>query len=65
MTALLISGCENVDWRPVPPLDRACDRLTDLGTEHASGLSRDGGPISKRTGATYIAAVDGVCGAIE
>ena len=38
-----------------------CDGSFDLRTDHAAALSQDGGPLSQRTGAALISALDAGC----
>ena len=58
---ILLSGCVSgpdhvpLTTRPI------CDGTANLRPAHAAALVKDGGPVSQRTGAALIAAVDAGC----
>ena len=59
LTMLFLTGCANV-----PANDAAlCGSTEAARTRLASALLVDGGPESRRAGATLIAGIDGGCSA--
>ena len=62
---ILLSGCVSGPG-PVPLSSRPiCDGTRNLRPDHAAALVRDGGPVSQRTGAALIAAVDAGCASVD
>ena len=51
-------GCTSAVSTSAPAI---CDGSLDLRTDHAAALSQDGGPLSQRTGAALISALDAGC----
>jgi hypothetical protein len=45
----------------VPSATAICDGSERLRTDHAKALIADGGPLSKKSGAQLIAAIDAGC----